>query len=70
MIKSKKNNYEHDKRFKATQDKSTFSDSLYLSGIGDSQLYGDYEEDIDEVEEKHNFPKEMIEEYLNRVRKK
>ena len=64
-------NLEEDKHFKeTTDDESTFSDSLYLSGIGDSQIYGDYEEELEEVEEKLSFPKEMIEEYLNRIKKK
>ena len=50
-------NLKEEKHLKKTDDESTFSDSLYLSGIGDSQIYGDYEEELEEVEEKLSFPK-------------
>ena len=42
-----------------------------ISGFGDKQLYDEETTDqFEEVEEKLSFPKEMIEEYLNRVKQK
>ena len=44
---------------------------LDISGFGDKQLYDENtKQESEEFEEKRSFPKEMIEEYLNRVKQK